>query len=158
MAIDQEQVYKDFQLAGLKNGEITAWYERKADELGVAPVTVRMAIARQREAELFNGPGVRVSPAQIIANDLGITKALALERLKELLDAETVGQVHDRDGNFVTETRRPDNRTRLAAVKEIMKIHGEVSDKLEVVIHRGADQMTDAELEERIAMLEQRVK
>jgi hypothetical protein len=153
---DHDKVYREFTLDGVRQGEKQAWYEQKAEENGVSVSAIREAIANKREQELFDAPEAKVTAAQVVANEIGATRALAIAKYKELLEAEIVTPVHNREGEKVAETRRKDNRTQLKAAESILKIFGEVNDKLEVVISKGADGLSDEELDSRIKDLEKR--
>ena len=155
---DHEALYQQFLSDGVKQSERTAWYARKAEELGVKPATIRKIISDARDAELYADPNAKVTAAQLVANEIGATRAAALRKLNKLLNAKRHIFVHDREGNVKDDYYEDDLRTQLAAAEKILKVHSAMSDKLEVLIDRSEKSDSDEALDKRIADLEKRLE
>lgn len=103
MPFDHEALYQRFLSDGVKPSEKAAWFAERADELGATVDTVRKAIEDCRDYDLFGQPGAKITAAQLVANEIGATRAAALRKLNALLEATRKIKVHNREGALIDE-------------------------------------------------------
>jgi hypothetical protein len=153
---DHHAVYKQYLAEAPSRGEKTAWTRRKAEELGVSPSAINYAIASERERDFFDSAEAKVTAAQIIASEMGASASKATRKMMQLLNAKRCVKVHDRDGKLIQSYDEPDLRVQLAAAEKLLKLHGAMSDKVEVVVNQDRAE-NEEELDARIAELEKKL-
>jgi hypothetical protein len=100
------------------------WVEAKALTYGIPAEQLRAAIARHTEILDIQINLQSQSLAQKVATALGVTRAKAIGKLDELLEATKIKHVIDRNGTVTGQVESPDREVQLRAAIEVLKIHG----------------------------------
>jgi len=135
----QSQVLQRYYAERPKNKrEIEAFIHKTATELEIRPKTVERYVVDEEAAVIRQIEAQKVTAAQQIADLIGASQAKAIRKLNTLMDAKKRRIMKDSHGNAVREydpetkeftgkvvyETSDDNPTQLAAVREVLKIHG----------------------------------